>query len=128
MARLGPFPAGSRCWQAASACWKSGALGLSEVETVIVIVPEESGPGKLGTPCERMQSAYFTPAAVPTVVEILVPIAEPPGGGAKASLLAPLPPALLEVVVTKLATDGDFEPPPQAERSNASIASAPAMA
>jgi hypothetical protein len=95
---------------------------LSDVETVIVIVPWESGSGKFGTPWERMQAVYLTPAAVPTCLEMLAPIPAPLGGSANALelLLAPL----LEVVVSRLAIDGDFAPPPQPTASNATPARA----
>ena len=85
------------------------------------MVPVESGPGKPGTPWEPMQAAYSTPAAVPTVVEMLAPIPAPPGGSPKAS---GWPVALLlDVVVPRFATGGDFEPPPQPATSSPTAAS-----
>jgi len=64
-----------------------------------------------------MQPANVTPAETePRLVEMLAPIPAP-GGGENApelllALLLPLPLAL-EGVVWRLATAGDFEPPPQ---------------
>jgi hypothetical protein len=56
-----------------------------------------------------MQPAYSTPAVVPTYVDMLAPKPPTPGGNFK--LLLGMRAALLEVVVPRFATDGDFEPP-----------------
>jgi hypothetical protein len=93
----------------------AGEPGFSDAETVIVIVPVESGSGKFGTPWERMQAVNLTPAApVPRLVEMLAPIPAPPGGIVNGpELLLALLPAVFEVVVPRFAIEGDFEPPPQ---------------
>lgn len=120
---LGPFVDGSRCRQADSACWKSGEPGLSEAETVIVSVPVASGSGKLGIPWERMQAVYLIPAGpVPTCVDILAPNPPLPAGKSLELLLALALP--LEGVVSRLATDGAFEPPPQPAAMSARAARA----
>ena len=95
-----------------------------------VIVPWESGSGKLGTPWERMQAVYLTPAVLPTVIDMLPAMPAPPGGGAKAS--APLT-LLADAVVPRLATEDDREPPhpdtsnEAAARSDARRAAAPSI-
>ena len=89
-----------------------------------MIVPCASGSGKFGTPCERMQAVNSTPAApVPRLVEMLAPIPAPGGNeNAPELLVAPLP-ASFEVVVPRLATAGDFEPPPQPAATSARLTS-----
>jgi hypothetical protein len=63
-----------------------------------------------------MQTAYLTPAApVPTCVDMLPPATRPPGGTERELLVALL---LLEGVVPRLATDGDFAPLPQPAASS----------
>jgi hypothetical protein len=94
---------------------------LSAVE--IVIVPWASGSGKFGTPWERMQAVYLTPASpVPTCVDMLAPV-PPTLGGNNLELRLALLLLLLEGVVPRLATDDDFAPPPQPAASSARLAS-----
>ena len=93
---------------------------MSAGETVIVISPWAFGSGKFGTPWERMQAVYLTPAApVPTCVDILAPNPPTPGGNTLELLLG-LP--LLEGVVPRLATDGGYAPSPQPAASSATPA------
>jgi hypothetical protein len=74
-----------------------------------------------------MQAAYLTPAAVPTVIDMLAPVPAPPGGNANALEPPRAPPtAPFEVVVPRLATDGGFEPPPQPAASITTLGRAPA--
>ena len=88
-----------------------------------MIVPCESGSGKFGTPWERIQAVNLTPAVpVPRLVEMLAPIPDPGGNENAPELLAPVP-ASFEVVVPRLAIDGDFEPPPQPDATSARLAS-----
>ena len=88
---------------------------MSDGETVMVSVPWASGSGKFGTPWERMQAVYLTTGGpVPTWVDMLAPNPPIPGG----NNLELLPAALFEGVVPRLATDGDFEPPPQPAASS----------
>jgi hypothetical protein len=93
---------------------------LSDAETVIVIVPCESGSGKFGVPCERMQAVNLTPA-VPRLVEMVAPIPDPGGTENAPELLAPLAGSL--EVVPRLAIDGAFDPPPQPDTTTARLAS-----
>jgi hypothetical protein len=69
-----------------------------------------------------MQAAYRTPA-VPTWIDMLLPAGKSPDDGKPGPLLAP--PVVLEGVVPRLATDGDFEPP-HPDASNARPARAQA--
>jgi hypothetical protein len=71
-----------------------------------------------------MHALNLTPAApVPTSIATVPPSTAPPGG--KPRLLLVLVPALLEVVVPRLATDGAFEPPqPAASRTSTTRATA----
>jgi hypothetical protein len=74
-----------------------------------------------------MQPAYLAPAAVPSVLEMLVPMPAPPGGSGNArKLLLATPPALFEGADFRFATDGDFEPPPHPETARASVVRTPA--
>ena len=69
-----------------------------------------------------MQAVNLTPAApVPTCVDMLAPTGRPPGGNELELPLALLP--LLEGVVPRLATDGDFAAAPQPAASSARVAS-----
>jgi hypothetical protein len=67
-----------------------------------------------------MQEVYLTPS-VPTSIDMLLPTGKSPEDG-KPRLLA-LPPTPFEVVVPKLATDGDFALPPQPAPSGARLTS-----
>jgi hypothetical protein len=59
-----------------------------------------------------MHAENLAPAdPVPTSVEMLDPTPAPPGGNANTLELLPLA-LLLDVVVVRLATDGDFDLPP----------------
>ena len=81
----------------------------------MVSVPWASGSGKFGTSWERMQAVYWIPVGpVPTWVDMLAPNPPIPGG----NKLELLPAALFEGVVPRLATGGDFEPPPQPAASS----------
>jgi hypothetical protein len=71
-----------------------------------------------------MQAANLTPAApLPTCVEMLPPAERPPGGIQRDPLLALALVPVLEDVVSRLATDGDFEPP-HPDASNRRLATA----
>lgn len=80
-----------RLRQAANARRNAGELGFSDADTVIVIVPCESGSGNLDTPWARMQAVNSTAAApVPRFVETLAPIPAPGGGENAPELLLAL--------------------------------------
>lgn len=58
-------PPGSSLRHADCAPWKAGDRGLIPEPGVMLIPPPGLGSGKLGIPCERMQSANFRPSEDP---------------------------------------------------------------
>ena len=112
-----PGPFGSRCMQALWADWNWELLTPSCCRLTLGIAPLLSGSGKFGTPLERMHVANASDDERPAPGAVEPELAAP-------LVVSVLLPALLDVVVPRPATNGDFEPP-HPEASNERPARAP---
>ena len=98
-------PPGSSFWHVARAALNAGDDGLSPAPAWKRKPPPAFGSGKLGTPLMRMHWAYFSASRCNCVG-----LAGEPELGAPL-LAVVLLAAPVDVVVLRLAIDGDFEPP-----------------